>query len=78
MKGRNQMKSKLIVFVIIVTLILSLASCVRGNKNTHEKNPMGTFKSDSDDYVIPGIFIDVHEGEKKDGGDAYGKIHLFP
>ena len=72
------MKSKLIVFVIIVILILSLASCVRGNKNTHEKNPMGTFKSDSDDYVIPGIFIDVHEGEKKDGGDAYGKIHLFP
>ena len=75
MKGRNQMKSKLIVFVIIVTLILSLASCVGGNKNTHKKNPTGTFKSDSDDYVIPGIFIDVHEGEKSDDGDGYGPIN---
>ena len=71
------MKSKLIVFIAIIVLMLSLASCV-GNKQTHQKNPTATFRSDNDDYVIPGIFIDVHEGEKKDGGDAYGKIHLFP
>lgn len=66
------MKSKLIVFIAIIALMLSLASCV-GNKQTHQKNPTATFRSDNDDYVIPGVFIDVSQGN--DDGDDYGPIN---
>ena len=72
------MKNKLIAFIIILAVMISLVSCIGGNKITHEKNTTGTFKSDNDDYVIPGIFIDVQEGENRDGGDEYGPLNPIP
>ena len=69
------MKNKLVILLILAATVLSFASCV---DDGYKKNSTGTFRSDNDDYVIPGNFIDVQDGEKKSGGDKYGDLIIIP
>ena len=63
--------SKLWAVIMLLIVIVSVCSC---NENTeYVKNPTASLKSDSDDYFVPNIYVDVEEGENKDpGGDKYG------
>ena len=61
--------------MIIIALMLSLVSCIGGGRKTHEKNSTATFRSDNEDYVIPGVYIDVQEGENHDKGKDYGELY---
>ena len=59
---------KLFSFLLILIVALTVCSCDRGVN--YIKNPDEDLKSDSDDYFVPNIYVDV---EDKDYDDSYGE-----
>lgn len=59
-------------FAVILILIVALSVCSCKKPTDYIKNPDEDLKSDSEDYFVPNIYIDVDD---KDHDDSYGEYH---